>query len=638
MDGRSETRDWNATRTDYPRDRALSALFEEIAAQAPASVALTTAGRDVSYAELNETANRVAWRLIGLGVRRGSLVGLCMERSCDMIAGMLGILKAGGAYVPLDPDYPADRLAFMLRDSRVPVTLVHAPTADRLLPLTGKEGLLSLDAGNADPRRGQATNPEVGVTADDPAYVMYTSGSTGSPKGVTIGHRAVVRLVKGTNYCTFGRDEVFLQLAPVSFDASTFEIWGPLLNGARLALMPPRPPALHEIGGAIKGYGVTTLWLTAGLFHLMVDQRPGDLSTLRQLLAGGDVLSPSHVQRALDAMHDGVVVNGYGPTESTTFACCFRMVKGYRAGATVPIGRPVSNTTVYLLDENLRPVPEGEPGELCVGGDGLAAGYLNAPELTRDKFVPDPFDGDPDARLYRTGDRARRRPDGDLEFLGRIDDQVKILGHRVEPGEVEAVLRSHPEVRQALVAASADDRGETRLVGYVIGNDPDAPSAAVLKEHLGIRLPPYMIPSIFVHVEAFPLSPNGKVDRSAIPAPERRPSKVGGASGSPDDLERAICEAWERALKCRVGLDDNFFDLGGNSLRLIEVHSDLQDRVRRDVSVIDLFEYTTVRALAHRLRGGASSGAAFTGVDDRAKKQAEAYSRRKTSKATQVNE
>ena len=283
---------------------------------------------------------------------------------------------------------------------------------------------------------------------------------------------------------------MFLQLAPISFDASTFEIWGALLNGGRLAIMPPRSPGLDELGAAIRRHGVTTLWLTAGLFNLMVEQRIDDLRPLRQLLAGGDVLSPPHVQKALDILEDGVVINGYGPTESTTFACCYRMKKGNRATGSIPIGRPISNTTVHMLDDELRPVPNGSPGELWIGGDGVARGYLNQPELTRQKFVPDPFSSEPGARLYRTGDLARLRPDGNIEFLGRLDNQVKISGHRIEPGEIEAALSQHPDVRQSAVVADAGQRGEKRLVAYVVGvNPPSEVPAALLKDYLAAGWP-----------------------------------------------------------------------------------------------------------------------------------------------------
>jgi aspartate racemase len=545
---------------------------------------------------------------------------------------MLAILKAGGAYVPLDPDYPDRRLSYMLRDTRTPVILAHRPTASRLAPSLRQAEVVWIDSDDKEVHKETATNPEIGSTADDLAYVMYTSGSTGTPKGVMIGHRAVVRLVRNTNYCRFDRDQVFLQLAPISFDASTFEIWGALLNGARLAIMPPRSPGLDELGAAIRRHKVTTLWLTSGLFNLMVEQRLEDLRPLKQLLAGGDVLSAPHVEQALEILEDGVVINGYGPTESTTFACCYRMTKGYQPGATIPIGRPISNTTVYLLDEELRPVPVGSSGELCIGGDGLAHGYLNHPELTRQKFVSAPFDSARGERLYRTGDLARCLPDGNIEFLGRLDNQVKILGHRIEPGEIEAALRQHPGVRQTIVTVGVGPRGEKRLVAYVVSSGGGTIAAAELKEFLLRHLPTYMVPSAFVEIDSMPLCPNGKVDRSALPAPEQHEPPDALSPPSASELEREISRVWAQVLNREVGAADNFFDLGGDSLQLIEVHSELQKLLGRELSIIDLFEFTTVRSLANHLDNEPEPEPAIAQARERARKQKEALVHQKRSK------
>ena len=327
---------------------------------------------------------------------------------------MLGILKAGGAYVPLDPDYPDKRLSYMLRDTGTPVIVAHRLTASRLAPSLRQAAVLWIDSDDNAAGDDGATDIELGSTADDLAYVMYTSGSTGTPKGVMVGHRAVVRLVRNTNYCQFSPDQVFLQLAPSSFDASTFEIWGALLNGGRLAIMPPRSAGLDELAAAIRRHKVTTLWLTSGLFNLMVEQRRGGPEAA-SAVAGRRrrPLGPTRPE-GVEALYDGVIINGYGPTESTTFACCFRMTKDYRVGPTIPIGRPISNTTVHLLDEELRPVPVGSPGELCIGGDGLARGYLNHSELTRQKFIADPFSSVPGGSTLsdrRSGAAAPRRRD-----------------------------------------------------------------------------------------------------------------------------------------------------------------------------------------------------------------------------------
>jgi amino acid adenylation domain-containing protein len=626
--------DWNDTVTDYPRTATIHSLFEGLAALAPDSVALEFEEQSLCYRELNQRANRVAHRLRRLGVDRGTLVGLCIERSPELIVGMLAILKAGGAYVPLDPDYPDKRFSYMLRDTGATVIVAHRPTARRLAPSLGQAKIVWIDSVLDEPSDDSTTNINLTAAADDLAYVMYTSGSTGTPKGVMVGHRAVVRLVRNTSYCEFGSDQVFLQLAPVSFDASTFEIWGALLNGARLAIMPPNSPGLDELGAAILRHKVTTLWLTSGLFNLMVEQRVEELSPLRQLLAGGDVLSARHVEKALAALRDGVIINGYGPTESTTFACCFRMTKDYRVSTTIPIGRPISNTTVYLLNEELRPVQIGSPGELCIGGDGLAHGYLNHPELTRQKFVADPFSTVPGARLYRTGDLARYRPDGEIEFLGRLDNQLKILGYRIEPAEIETVIRQHPGVRQTAVVGAVGPRGDKRLVAYMVCDGRGKIAIAELKDYLARQLPPYMVPSLFVEIDALPLSPNGKVDRSALPAPEQQEPPDVLSPPHASDLEREISRIWQQVLSRDVNLTDNFFDLGGDSLQLIEVHSELQKSLGRELSIMDLFEFTTIQSLAKRLDTVPETEQPLAQALERARKQKEAYACRRRSKAT----
>lgn len=613
--------------------RSVSELFEEQVDNSPDSFALVFNDGGVTYHELNQRANRIARRLRRLGVTRGCLVGLCMDRAPDLVAGLLGILKSGAAYVPLDPEYPQRRLAFMIADSGVRLVLSQASTSEKLKPFHEQITELSLD-GEAGSWDESPENLEVELSGDDLAYVMYTSGSTGNPKGVMIPHRGIVRLVRNTNYCDFGPDQTFLLMAPISFDASTFEVWGPLLNGGRLAIMPPGTPALNEIGSAIRRHGITTLWLTAGLFHLMVDRRPEDLRSLRQLVAGGDVLSPTHVRNALSVLQDGVVINGYGPTESTTFACCHRMAKGYEINGSVPIGQPISNTSVYVLDERLQPLPPGVPGELFIGGAGLALGYLNQPELTRERFIPHPFSGEPSARLYRTGDRARLRSDRNIEFLGRVDNQVKISGHRIELEEIEATLRLHVQVRQAVVVAAEDSGGQKRLFAYLLPSDRGRLNAEELNRFLADRLPSFMIPSAFAEVDQFPLSPNGKVDRIALALtgradpPKRRPSSRG------TDREEAIARTWSKVLDRVVGLDDNFFDLGGDSLQLIEVHSELQENLGLELSMIDLFEFTTIRTLASRLSGIGAKGPALSLARERGRKQKEMLARQRQARGS----
>jgi amino acid adenylation domain-containing protein len=463
--------EWNDTRTNYPRDASIHDLFAKQTQQTPSNVAVVFGNAQLSYDELNRRANRLARRLQKLGVGRDVPVGVCMERSLEMVTALLGILKAGGAYVPLDPAYPAERLAFMINDAGTPVILTQTRLKNCCLDAADK--VLCLDAEQfADE---DDTNLASETRPDDLAYVMYTSGSTGTPKGVAVTHRGVVRLVKETNYASFSAEEIFLQLAPISFDASTFEIWGALLNGGKLVVMPPAQPSLEEIGNAIRQHGITTLWLTAGLFNAMVDERVQDLRPLRQLLAGGDVLSIPHVRKALQELTSTRLINGYGPTESTTFACCHVIASDAALNGSIPIGKPIANTTAYILDSKLQPVPIGVTGELFIGGDGLARGYWRKPELTAEKFISDPFSSEPDARLYQTGDLARWRDDGTIEFLGRTDFQVKLRGFRIELGEIENALKQQADVLDGAVVVREDTPGEKRLVAYVVRK----PAAAV---------------------------------------------------------------------------------------------------------------------------------------------------------------
>jgi len=623
----------NNNGTDDLFSRSVSELFEEQVDDSPDSLAVVFNNGGVTYRQLNQRANQIARRLRRLGVTRGSLVGLCMDRAANLIAGLLGILKSGAAYVPLDPEYPERRLAFMISDSGVRLVLSQASTSEKLRPFRGQLRELRLDT-ELDTWDESPENLEVDLSGDDLAYVMYTSGSTGNPKGVMIPHRGIVRLVRNTGYCDFGPDQTFLLLAPISFDASTFEIWGPLLNGARLAIMRPGTPALDELGSAIRRYGVTTLWLTASLFHLMVDRRPEDLRSLRQLVAGGDVLSPTHVRTALAVLDDGVVINGYGPTESTTFACCYRMAKGYEVAGSIPIGQPISHTFAYVLDERLQPLPPGVPGELFIGGAGLALGYLNQPELTRERFIPNPFSGESSARLYRTGDRVRLRSDRNMEFLGRVDHQVKISGHRIELEEVEATLRLYYQVRQAVAVAADDSSGQKRLVAHLLPSVPGCLDTEALKRFLADRLPSFMIPSAFVEVDEFPLSPNGKVDRIALALTGRADQSKEGRSPRGTDLEESIASTWSKVLDRAVGLDDNFFDLGGDSLQLIEVHSELQETLGSEFSMMDLFEYTTIRTLAGRLSGIGAKSPALALARERGRKQKEVFARQRQARGS----
>ena len=410
----------------------------------------------------------------------------------------------------------------------------------------------------------------------------------------------MVRLVRGTDYARFGPEEVFLQFAPISFDASTFEVWGALLNGGRLAVMGPGLPSLEELSGALRRYEVTTLWLTAGLFHQMVETQMEGLRGVRQLLAGGDVLSVPHVEKVLRELPDCRLINGYGPTENTTFTCCHTLERDVPLGASVPIGRPIANTQVFILDRKGQPVPVGVPGELYIGGDGLARDYLHSPELTAQKFVPSPFGDDGEKRLYRTGDRTRYRADGTIEFLGRQDDQVKIRGFRIEPGEIEAVLARHPSVAETVVLAREDTPGDKRLVAYVVPRTRPPPPANELRSFLKKSLQDSMVPAAFVFLESLPMTPSGKVKRRALPAPEaRRPELEDDFVAPRTAVEQTVADIWSQVLRLeKVGAHDNFFDLGGHSLLATQVVSRLRRAFGGHIPLRTLFEAPSVAELA----------------------------------------
>jgi amino acid adenylation domain-containing protein len=585
---------WNRTEAAYPSDRSIQEVFEAQAKQFAKKTALVFGTQEMSYAEMNSKANQLAHHLRRLGVQPETRIGICVDRSIELIVGLLAILKAGGCYVPLDPDHPNERLSYQLTDTGAAIVLVQERYAARF----SKTQTVRIDSSKEFVSQ-PATNPSKVNSGDHLAYVMYTSGSTGKPKGVMVPHRAVLRLVKGTNYADFNPEQSFLQFAPVTFDASTFEIWGALLNGGRLVVAPPENLSLSELAQCIERNRITTLWLTAGLFHQMVETQSDVLREVDQLLAGGDVLSPIAVKKILAMKKAGKLMNGYGPTENTTFTCCYPMTSPEQIPDTVPIGRPISNTKIYILDRNLEPVPIGIPGELHIGGAGLAHGYLNAPELNREKFILNSFENGSESKLYKSGDLARYLPDGNIEFLGRIDNQVKIRGFRVEPGEIEFVLSAHPSVRECSVIVREDIPQDKRLVAYVVRSGKDL-GPKELKTFSGDRLPDYMVPSAIVFLDELPLTPNGKVDRNALPLPQDlRPDLEQAFIGPRNETEEAVAEIWTKVLRLnQVGIHDNFFELGGHSLLATQVLSRLRDVFQVDLPLRSFFEVPTIAALA----------------------------------------
>jgi amino acid adenylation domain-containing protein len=589
-------RDWSASPAEYPRTQCVHTLVEERAQQAPEAIAVVFENQRLTYAELNRKANKLARYLRRRGAATEARVAICMERSDYLIVALLAVLKAGAAYVGIDLSYPADRIQFMLADSEANAVLTHVPALQHLPEEFAAKGFV-MDRDWAALEHECEEDLDIAITAQNLAYISYTSGSTGTPKGVAVPHRAVVRLVQGTNFAEFSNKEIILQFAPVPFDASTIEIWGALANGGSLVVMSAGRVSAEQVGNVVRQQGVTTMWLTAGFFHLMVDSRLEDLRNVRQLMAGGDVLSVTHVQKFLDATADSVLINGYGPTENTTFTCCHRMGSGIQINGSVPIGRPIANTTAFVLDEDMNPVPQGTPGELYTGGDGLARGYWGLPEITAEKFVPNPFVQLSGERLYRTGDRVRWMSDGTLEFLGRIDRQIKIRGFRIDLEEIEAVLERHPLVRQAAVKVFDDHFSEKQLVGYVEWKS--AREKDELRRYLRATLPEYMVPAAFVDIDPMPLTANGKIDRDQLPVPDETAFTSDGYRPPGNSTEEILCQVWFSVLgAAKISVNEAFLNLGGDSLKAIRITSKLKSEHGIHVPLARFFELGTIAAIA----------------------------------------
>ncbi|RLK09910.1 amino acid adenylation domain-containing protein [Micromonospora sp. M71_S20] len=605
---------WNATGRPYPRDASVPEVFATRVAGDPAATALVLDDRTVSYAELDRAADRLAWTLRRHGVAGETPVAVLLPRGEPLIRALLGVLKAGGAYLPVDPAAPPARIAGLLAASGTRLLLTTSATAAGL-PDLGPVRVLDVDAsaGEAAP----AGPPPGRSHPSQLAAVLHTSGSTGAPKRVGITHRGVVRLVTGPDFATLGPGERVLQFAPTAFDASTWEIWGALLTGATAVVAPPDPVDLTRLTALMRTGGVTVAFLTAGLFRQLAEEDVTALAGVRQLLTGGDVADPGAVRAVLAARGGLPLVNAYGPTENTTLTSCHLMSGAGPVGDRVPIGRPVPQSTVHVLDASGRPVPVGIAGELYTGGDGLARGYLGDPAATARAFVPDPLV--PGGRLYRTGDVVRWRADGVLEFLGRRDDQVKIRGFRVEPGEVEAVLRTHPQVAAAAVGVRGDGP-ERHLVGYVTPAGAAVPSAAGLREHVAARLPAHLVPAAFAVLDRLPLTAYGKVDRAALPAP-------GLASPDPDvagpatPTEHRLAGLWSRLLPggpppASIGRETGFFTLGGNSLTVTRLMFRIREAFGVELGVGPFYRAPTLAATAAAIdaaTGSAPGGRVGTG-------------------------
>lgn len=632
--------EWHGPNMEYPQDTCLHHLFEAQAKRTPDAEALVFENERLTYRRLNRRANQVAHQLRALGVGPETLVGLCVERSLEMIIGILGILKSGGAYVPLDPTYPQERLTFMLEDTQASVILTQRSLIASL-PAHSAE-ILCLDAPDLEAASDDAKadeNPVSDVKPENIAYVIYTSGSTGNPKGVLIPHGNVTRLFDATeSWFNFGRKDVWTLFHSYAFDFSVWEMWGALLYGGRLVVVPyeiSRSP--KEFYKLLKKEHVTVLNQTPSAFYQLIQTEEslpseGKLS-LRLIIFGGEALELKNLKPWINRHGDQrpQLVNMYGITE-TTVHVTYRPIsnKDVQSGQGSVIGEPIPDLQLYVLDRNLMPVPIGVAGELYVGGAGLARGYLNRPELTAERFIPDPFTETPEARLYKTGDLARFLPNRDLEYLARADLQVQIRGFRVELGEIEAVLAELESVNRTVVVVREDQPGDQRLVAYFVPPSDHPVNITELRNHLRTKLPDYMIPQHIVKLENIPLTINGKVDRRALPAPPEDRQTQETYVAPQNEVERIVAEIWQEVLHVKnIGIRDSFFELGGHSLLLVKMLSKLQEAFANELSIVDMFRHPTIETLAKFLTQKKKVGPSFAATYDIVNKQKESLKRQK---------
>ncbi|MDZ8261463.1 non-ribosomal peptide synthetase [Nostoc sp. ChiQUE01b] len=613
--------EWNDTKTDYPQDKCIHQLFEAQVEKTPSDIAIIFENQQLTYRELNNRANQLGHYLQKQGVKPDTVIGICMERSPEMVVGLLAILKAGGAYLPLDPAHPKERLASILEDTQSIVLLTKQRWIQELP--TGETKVICLDIDWERITQESSENVISNAYSANLAYVIYTSGSSGKPKGTMIPHQAICNHMfwMQTEFPLTEKDKV-LQKTPFSFDASIWEFYAPLLAGAQLIIAQPNG---HQDSAylikIIADQQVTTVQFVPPLLQMLLSQ--GGLETcksLKRVFCGGEALAVS-LQELFFAHLDADLHNLYGPTETCIDATLWTCKHGNQQ--VVPIGRPIANMQVYILNQQFQSVPIGVPGELYIGGAGLARGYLNRPELTSEKFIPNPFCNEPGARLYKTGDLVRYRLDGNLEFLGRIDHQVKVRGYRVELGEIEALLKQHPQVRETVVVARKDIPNECRLVAYLVTYKKAILSVNELRGFLKEKLPEYMLPSAFVMLDTLPLTPNGKVDRRALRAPENlRPELTAPFQAPQSDIEKIIAQAWQEVLHLeKVGINDNFFDLGGHSLLIVELNHKLKKDLSKDISIVEIFQNPTINLLAEYLKQRFKPQSFLEPINNRVKKR-----------------
>lgn len=598
---------WNQTQADYPENICVHQLFEAQVEKTPDAVAVIFEQEQLTYRQLNQRANQLAHHLKTLGVRPDVLVGVYLERSLEMVVALLGILKAGGAYVPLDPAAPPDRHAFILEDTQVLITLTQAQLAERLPQQTP---VLCLDTHWEQIAQQSQENPSCEATANHLIYVIYTSGSTGQPKGVMITHAGICNQLhwRQATFPLTATDQV-LQTISVSFDPSVWQICWPLTVGAQLVL--PCPGGHRDSAYLVKVIAqqqITVIALVPSMLRVLMEE-PGveHCRCLRYVFCGGEALSADLQARFFERLNlEQVLHNVYGPTEASidaTFWVCQRQTNF----PVAPIGRPIANTQVYILDANLQPVAIGEPGELHIGGVGLARGYLNRPALTAEKFITHPYSSQPNARLYKTGDLARYLPDGNIEFLGRIDHQVKLRGFRIELEEIEVTLNQFPGVQQSVVLAREDVPGDKRLVAYVVASGAQLP-VNELRRALKQKLPDYMVPAAFVMLDELPLNPNGKINRSALPAPQPDRPELAAFVAPQDPIEQELAQIWQQVLNLQsIGVTDHFFDLGGSSLLAAQLLSQIEAKFNQRLALATLLQAPTIQQLAEVLRHATGS-------------------------------
>jgi amino acid adenylation domain-containing protein len=608
--------EWNRTEVDYPRNSTVADLFGQQAALTPDAIAVVHKNLELSYREIDLRSNRLAQHLQSLGVKPETLVGVFMERSETLVISLLAILKAGGAYVPLDVTHPQERLSLVIEDSEMPVLLTAGEAGERLPISLNRLVVLNVDGlamGELSPRA--VTSAAAG---NNLAYVIYTSGSTGRPKGVMVEHRNVVSFFTGMDRAIGCEPGVWLAVTSVAFDISVLELLWTLTRGFKVVVHSSE----STIADQITRHGVTHLQMTPSLARMLTldSSALSALGLLKQILLGGEAVPAALIQH-LRRVFIGEIHNMYGPTETTIWSTTYRVEV---PGITVPIGRPIANTQTYLLDPELKPVPVGEIGELFIGGDGVARGYWRRPDLTSERFLAIPSLSP--RRIYRTGDLARFLPDGNIEFLGRADYQIKLRGHRIEPGEIEAALEQCSGVSQAVVVLREDREGDRRLIAYLVAESGNSAPAGALKAVLALKLPEAMVPSAFVFLASLPLTGNGKIDRKALlelPTPSISvvPTVIQSQSEHENKMERIVAEAWQEALGIpSVGLNDNFFDLGAHSLTVAEVQAKLQNTLERELSIVDLFEFPTVSSLSRHLAGSHLGGAASQ-ISERAQRR-----------------